>query len=206
MLILSKPSADRHSLIEDVQGILIGATLVALSVQFLAASGLFTGQIAGLAIIGTDLTGWTFGTLFFLMNLPFYGLAVLKLGWRFTIKSLIAVSLMSGLSDAFPLFITLEDVAPPLGAVLFGVLAGAGLLALFRHGATLGGIGIVALWLQDNNGIPAGRTQLAFDVCVFALSLMLFDWQVVAWSLLGAAILNQIITMNHRRDRYVARS
>jgi len=206
MLILSKPSADRHSLIEDVQGILIGATLVALSVQFLEASGLFTGQIAGLAIIGTDLTGWTFGTLFFLMNLPFYGLAIAKLGWRFTIKSLIAVSLMSGLSDAFPLFVTLEDIPPPLGAVLFGVLAGAGLLALFRHGATLGGVGIVALWLQDKNGIPAGRTQLAFDVFVFALSLMLFDWQVVAWSLLGAAILNQIITMNHRRDRYVARS
>lgn len=206
MLILAKPSAEQHSLIEDVQGIVVGATLVALSVQFLNAAGLFTGQIAGLAIIGASFSTWSFGTLFFVMNLPFYALAIVQLGWRFTIKSLIAVSLMSALADAFPLFFSIETLPPPLGAALFGILAGAGFLALFRHGATLGGIGVVALWLQDKNGFPAGRTQLIFDVCVFGVALFLFDWQTVAWSLLGATILNQLITMNHRRDRYVARS
>ena len=206
MLILAKPSAEQHSLIEDVQGIVVGATLVALSVQFLNAAGLFTGQIAGLAIIGASFSTWSFGALFFVMNLPFYALAIVQLGWRFTIKSLIAVSLMSALADAFPLFFSIETLPPPLGAALFGILAGAGFLALFRHGATLGGIGVVALWLQDKNGFPAGRTQLIFDVCVFGVALFLFDWQTVAWSLLGATILNQLITMNHRRDRYVARS
>ena len=67
-------------------------------------------------------------------------------------------------------------------------------------------MGIVALWLQDRNGIPAGRTQLVFDLGVFLLALLLFEWQAVAWSALGAAILNQLITLNHRRDRYIARS
>jgi uncharacterized membrane-anchored protein YitT (DUF2179 family) len=206
MLILSRPPAEQHSLIEDVLGILVGATLVALSVQFLNAAGLFTGQIAGLAIIGAQASDWTFGALFFVLNLPFYALAIVQLGWRFTIKSLIAVTIMSSLADTFPLFFTIEALPPALGAALFGVLAAAGFLALFRHGATLGGIGVVALWLQDRNGIPAGRTQLAFDVCVFAVALFLFDWQTVFWSLFGAAILNQLITLNHRRDRYVARS
>jgi uncharacterized membrane-anchored protein YitT (DUF2179 family) len=206
MLILSRPSAEQHSLLEDVQGILVGATLVALSVQFLTAAGLFTGQIAGLAIIGSSLTDWSFGALFFVMNLPFYALAIVQLGWRFTVKSLIAVSLMSTLADIFPLYFDVGTLPPWLGAALFGALAGAGFIALFRHGATLGGIGVVALWLQDKNGFPAGRTQLLFDVCVFAVALFLFDWEVVLWSLLGAAILNQLITLNHRRDRYVARS
>jgi uncharacterized membrane-anchored protein YitT (DUF2179 family) len=206
MLILARPPAEQHSLLEDVQGILVGATLVALSVQFLNAAGLFTGQIAGLAIIGTSLAGWSFGALFFVMNLPFYALAVVQLGWRFTIRSLVAVSLMSAMADAFSAILTIDALPPVLGAVLFGVLAGAGLLALFRHGATLGGVGIVALWLQDRNGFPAGRTQLIFDGFVFALALFLFDWNVVAWSLLGSVIVNQIVTVNHRRDRYVARS
>jgi uncharacterized membrane-anchored protein YitT (DUF2179 family) len=138
------------------KGILVGATLVALSVQFLNAGGLFTGQIAGLAIIGTLATGWSFGALFFAMNLPFYALAVLKLGWRFTIKSLIAVSLMSALADAFAVLLHARGTA---------ALAGAG--AVRRAGRTgsscalpawreLGGVGIVALWLQDRNGFPAG--------------------------------------------------
>ena len=206
MLILSRPPAEQHSLLEDVQGIVVGTTLVALSVQFLTAAGLFTGQIAGLAIIGASLTEWSFGALFFVMNLPFYLLAIVQLGWRFTIKSLIAVSVMSTLADTFPLFFTIQTLPPWLGAMIFGVLAGAGFIALFRHGATLGGVGIVALWLQDKNGFPAGRTQLLFDMCVFAVALFLFDWETVLWSLLGAAIVNQLITMNHRRDRYVARS
>jgi hypothetical protein len=64
MLILAKPTAERHSLLEDVQGILVGATLVALSVQFLNAGGLFTGQIAGLAIIGTYVTAGASGRCF----------------------------------------------------------------------------------------------------------------------------------------------
>jgi uncharacterized membrane-anchored protein YitT (DUF2179 family) len=55
-------------------------------------------------------------------------------------------------------------------------------------------------------GFPAGRTQLIFDAFVFALALFLFDWAVVGWSLLGSVIVNQIVTVNHRRDRYVARS
>jgi uncharacterized membrane-anchored protein YitT (DUF2179 family) len=205
MLVLEQPPADRHTWLEDAQGILIGATLVALSIQFLRASDLFTGQIAGLALITTYQTGWSFGLTFFVMNLPYYILAVTQLGWRFTLKSAGAVTLMSSLSDALPLVLTINDIPPVLGAALFGVLAGVGLLSLFRHGATLGGVGIVALWLQDKRGIAAGNTQLAFDLCVFATALFVLPWQAVAWSLLGAVVLNGIITINHRRDRYIAR-
>ena len=204
MLVLSPPNATKHTVVEDIQGILIGATLVALSIQFLKASDLFTGQIAGLALIASYPTGWGFGATFFAMNLPFYALALYQFGWRFTLKSLGAVALMSSLSDLFPLLLTIIPLPAPLGAVLFGVLAGVGLLSLFRHGATLGGIGIVALWLQDARSIPAGNTQLAFDLCVFVGALLLFPWQAVLWSLLGAVVLNGIITINHRRDRYIA--
>jgi len=76
MFILDTPPADRHSLIEDAQGILIGATLVALGIQFLAASNLLTGQIAGLSLLINYMSGWSFGAIFFVLNLPFYILAV----------------------------------------------------------------------------------------------------------------------------------
>lgn len=206
MLLLETPPADRHTRFEDVQGIVIGATLVALSIQFLRASDLITGQIAGLALVATYANGWSFGLTFFLMNLPFYVLGYRMLGWTFVVKSLAAVTLMSLMADAFPLVLTINTLPPALGAMLFGLLAGVGLLSLFRHGATLGGVGIVALVLQDQKGLPAGYTQLAFDLCVFALALLLFPWEVVVWSVFGAVILNGIITINHRRDRYIAQS
>jgi len=179
---------------------------VALSIQILRASELITGQIAGLALVIAYPSGLPFGAVFFVINLPFYVLAVRQLGWRFTLKSFAAVTLMASLAEALPLVLTIESVHPAVGAALFGVLAGVGLLSLFRHGATLGGVGIVALWLQDTRGIRAGNTQLAFDLGVFLLALALFPWPMVGWSLLGAVILNALITVNHRRDRYIAQS
>ena len=206
MFLLSKPSADRHTVLEDIQGIMIGATLVALSIQFLSQANLITGQIAGLALITSYATDWSFGLVFFVLNLPFYILAVRQLGWTFTLKTFVAVALMSTISELFPYVLTVEMVHPALGAMLGGVLAGIGLLSLIRHGATLGGVGIVALWLQDTRGVQAGNTQLLFDVFVFGVAFWILPAEVVVWSLLGAVILNMIITVNHRRDRYVARS
>lgn len=206
MFLLGKPSADRHTVLEDIQGIVIGATLVALSIQFLSQANLITGQIAGLALITSYATDWSFGLVFFVLNLPFYILAVRQLGWTFTLKTFVAVALMSTISELFPYVLTVDMVHPALGAMLGGVLAGIGLLSLIRHGATLGGVGIVALWLQDTRGVQAGNTQLLFDVFVFGLAFWILPAEVVVWSLLGAVILNMIITVNHRRDRYVARS
>lgn len=206
MLLLDSPPPDRHSPWEDIQGIIVGATLVALSIQFLRAADLFTGQIAGLALIVAYPTGLPFGAIFFLLNLPFYVLAVRQLGWVFTLKSFAAVTLMSTLAESLPLVVQVQPLHPATGATLFGVLSGVGLLSLFRHGATLGGVGIVALWLQDTRGIKAGNTQLGFDLCVFAGALILFPLEVVLWSLMGAVILNALITVNHRRDRYIGRS
>lgn len=206
MFLLSKPPADRHTAFEDAQGILVGATLVALAVQVLTASNLLTGQIAGLSLLGSYATGWSFGALFFVLNLPFYLLALKQLGLTFTLKTFGAVAVMSTISELMPNLLAVNMVHPAAGAVLAGVLAGVGLIVLFRHGATLGGIGIVALWLQDTKGIQAGNTQLVFDLFVFAIGFLILPPPVVVWSLLGAVILNLIITVNHRRDRYVARS
>ena len=94
-------------------------------------------------------------------------------------------------------------VHPLVGAILVGFLTGSALLALFRHGASLGGIGIVALYLQDRTGFRAGWTQMIFDAALFACALMLRDWRTVAWSFLGALVLNLVIAINHRRDRYI---
>ncbi|EBA07223.1 hypothetical protein SSE37_06289 [Sagittula stellata E-37] len=204
--LLHLPPADRHTLSEDIVGLLVGTLLMALAVHVLRAGGLITGQIAGLSLILSYAAGWSFGAVFFVLNLPFFLLALRRMGLKFTVKSFVAVALLSLFTELLPLGLTLTALQPWVAAVVFGVLGGVALIVLFRHGATLGGVGIVALWLQDTRGIPAGNVQLAFDLCVFALAFALFPWDVAATSLLGAVILNLMITVNHRGDRYIARS
>lgn len=203
MLLLSAPP-DRHTPLEDALAFVTGAGLVALSVQFLQAADLITGQIAGLSLVLSYASGWSFGLLFFLLNLPFYGFAIARMGWRFTIKTFLAVALMSAMTELLGRLLTLDVAHPALAAFFAGITAGTGLLVLFRHGATLGGVGIMALYLQDRAGVRAGVIQLGFDALVFLVAVALFPAPVVGWSLAGAVLLNLVIALNHRRDRYIA--
>ncbi|SFM22343.1 YitT family protein [Shimia aestuarii] len=202
---LEPSTTDRHSLLEDAQGIVVGTLLMALSVQFLQGGGLITGQIAGLSLTIAYAGGFAFGLVFFLLNLPFYAVALLRMGWAFTLKTFAAVGLMTAWTFFLPQVMQFADLHVGAAAILAGVTSGAGLIVLFRHGATLGGVGIVAVWLQDTRGIKAGWVQLGFDLCVFGLAWSLFDGRMVVYSLIGAAVTNVMVATNHRRDRYIAR-
>jgi uncharacterized membrane-anchored protein YitT (DUF2179 family) len=200
-----RPSPLEHTLFEDAQAFLLGTALCALGVQFLTAAGLVTGQTAGLAVLLSYALGGTFGTWFFLVNLPFYILGWLQLGPRFVLRTVIAVTLVSGFSKVMPLLVTFDRLDPLAASALAGAVIGMGLIVIFRHGASLGGIGILALWLQDRIGLRAGWTQLGFDACLFAAALFVLPWTLVAASLIGAVIVNLVIAVNHRKDRYIGR-
>jgi len=163
-----------------------------------------TGQTAGLAVLISYVTGWSFGAVFFLINLPFYWLGYRRMGLAFTLKTFVAVAALSGLSLLMPGWVSFAHLDPVFGAILFGLVSGAALLAIFRHGASLGGIGILALILQDRSGFRAGYTQLLFDLALFAVALLVLDTRTVAISLIGAVVVNLVIAINHRRDRYTA--
>ena len=193
-----------HSLIDDIQGLSLGVFLAAVGLHMLTTLGLITGQTAGIAVIVSYLSGYSFGVVFFLVNLPFYVLAWRRLGKAFTIKSLISVTLLSILTEIIPLGMVFSYLDPLLGALTFGALTGVALLVLFRHNGSLGGLGVVALLIQDTTGFRAGWVQLIFDLCLFGLAFFLFDPILVIYSLLGAVVINLIIAINHRRDRYVA--
>ena len=195
-----------HSLTEDALAFIVGTALCAFSVVVLTHLGLITGQTAGLGVLLSYVTGWSFGAVFFLINLPFYIFAWVRMGARFTIKSFIAVALVSGMTLLMEDRIRFEVLDPVLGALLAGATAGMGLIVLFRHGGSLGGVGVVALWAQERLGVQAGWVQLGFDLVLFAVAIfVLRDAWLVALSLAGAVVVNLIIGVNHRRDRYIGR-
>lgn len=194
----------KHSLIEDAQGIGLGVFLAAIGLHVLTFSGLVTGQTAGIAVLISYATGWSFGPVFFVVNLPFYVLAWLRLGPRFTVTSLVSVTMLSVLTEVIPDYFEIASLTPWLAAAIFGSLTGLGLLALFRHGGSLGGLGVLALYVQDRFGFRAGYVQLIADAVIFTFAAFMLPAIIVLWSLLGAVILNLIIAINHRRDRYIA--
>lgn len=192
-----------HTPIEDAQGLAFGVTLAGFGILLLTHLGFVTGQTAGLAVLISYATGWSFGAVFFVINLPFYWLGWRRMGRAFIVKTFIAVAGLSLITRFMPDWFEIGAVNPWFGAVLFGLLSGSALLAIFRHGASLGGIGILALILQDRTGFRAGNTQLIFDIALFAAAFLILDPATVGFSFLGAVVVNLVITINHRRDRYI---
>ena len=200
-----RPAPVAHSPLEDAQAFLLGTALCALGVLFLTSAGLVTGQTAGLGILASYVSGWPFGVWFFVLNLPFYILGWQRMGPRFIVKTVIAVSLLSVFAALLPSFVTFGRLDPWVASALAGAVTGMGLIVIFRHGASLGGIGILALWMQERFAIRAGWVQLGFDAVLFAAAFLILDPFLVLVSLLGAVIVNLIIAVNHRRDRYIGR-
>ena len=197
------PPQNAHSAVDDAQGLAYGSFLAALSVVILTHLGFVTGQTSGAALLISYATGWGWGPVFFIINIPFYWVGYKRFGKAFVAKSLFAVTLTSALAAFLPNYIKFSELNPALGAVMIGAFTGSALIALFRHGASLGGIGIVGLYIQDATGFRAGWVQLIFDAFIFAIALFMLDPQAVAWSFLGALVANLTIAINHRRDRYI---
>lgn len=201
---MPKPEDIDHSALDDAQGLSLGVLLCTVGLTFLSHLGLVTGQTAGLALIISYVSGVSFGIIFFAVNVPFYWLAYRKLGLEFTLKSLACVTALSLGIEWMPLGFRIEALNPVLGAIIFGATTGLGLLAVFRHKGSLGGLGVVALLVQDTTGFKAGYVQLLFDLVLFGIAALLFPLSVIAYSLIGAAVLNGVIAFNHNRKRYIA--
>ncbi|PWH07425.1 hypothetical protein DEO23_01955 [Brachybacterium endophyticum] len=193
-----------HRPTEDVLGALTGTFLASLGLYLLQSAGAVTGGTAGLALLLTHALPTPFAVLFAVVNLPFFVLALWKKGWVFTVKTAICVGLISVFSLIHPLFLPVHDV-PLLYAVIGGnLLVGVGLLIIFRHNASLGGFNILALILQERARLRAGYVQMAMDVTVILLSLLVLDVPRVLLSALGGVVLNVVLALNHRPGRYRA--
>lgn len=198
----SAPPVMKHSLLDDAQGILVSVVLISLALTMFVHLGFVTGGVTGLALVISYAFNWPVGLVLFCLNLPFYVLALMRLGWAFTLKTLVAVSLLSLSMSYVPNWVSFAQIDPLYAAIAGGLLVAVGFVALFRHRASLGGFGIVAVWLQDRLGWRAGWTQLALDLCVFALAAFITPLPILAYSLLSMIVLNVVLAINHRDGRY----
>ena len=196
------PAPAPHTPIEDLQALITGCLFVALSILMLRESRLLTGGTTGLSFLIHYLSGWRLGLVMFLVNLPFYAFGLAALGKRFTFKTFCAVGTLSLFTELVPSLVRFERLDPVFAAVMGGLLAGIGILILMRHGASLGGSGVLAIYLQKTRGWRAGSVQMSLDVIILSLGLLVVSPGQVGLSILSAAALNLVIGINHRPDRY----
>ncbi|BAU26118.1 putative 5xTM membrane YitT family protein [Aneurinibacillus soli] len=180
--------------------IITGCMLVALGIRIFAASHIVLGGTAGMGLILHRVTGLSIGMLFFVINIPFYFLSVRQLGVHFTLKTFLSVTLLSITTDLMDSFLKIEVPYTIIGAVVGGALIGFGLTVLFRSNSSLGGINILALFLDRRYGIHPGKTILVSDICIVLSALAVFTIVEVAYSILAIFIMSTVLGRYHKKS------
>lgn len=201
-LVMDNTSRSAHPLYEDVLALLTAAGFVSLGIFLFHQVGLLTGGTAGLALLLQQVTGISFGLLFFAMNLPFYALAWLRMGPRFTLNTFAAVATVSFMTDHLNAVLQIGKIEPVYAALIGGTLIGMGLLIMFRHKASLGGFNILALFIQDRWGVRAGKLQMGLDCAIVVASFFVVSPWLLVLSVVAAIICNLVLTLNHKPGRY----
>lgn len=191
-------SARRHTLFDDAQGWGTAILLVSLGLAILRSAQLLTGGVPGLAFLTSYATGLTLGWALVLVNLPFIAFAWRAFGPRFTCRTGLVVAGLSLGVEGMGRLLSVQSAHPLFAAIAGGLLIGVGLLVLFRHGASLGGFGVLALFLQRQRGWRAGTVQMACDAVIVAAALALVEPSRVVYSIVSAMMVNLVLVWNHR--------
>ena len=109
----------------NLMELIIGTSVMAMGVElFLVPNQLSTGGFSGLSTIFYYITGISVGTIVLILNIPLFILALVKLGKKFFVKSLIGTALLSFFLNMFQSFEPITNdrfLAFIYGSVIVGI-------------------------------------------------------------------------------------
>lgn len=177
-----------RQLVRDYLLVVIGALVTAVSFSwFFLPHDVAPGGVTGIATVLSSLTGLSVGLLSFLINVPLFLTGWRQVGWRFAVRSFVAMVLLSVFIDLLPPLNPAGDIM--LATVFGGVLLGVGLGIVVRAGATTGGTDMAAKMIHRLAGFLSIATILfIIDATVVLIAAMAFGIQAGLWALIALFI------------------
>ncbi|HLR62877.1 MAG TPA: YitT family protein [Lentibacillus sp.] len=188
--------------------VIFGALLNALSLNlFLISAHVYASGFTGAAQLFSSIfndflnIGLSTGIILFVLNIPVAILGWYKVGKGFTIYSVISVLVTTVFLEAIPVVSLSEDII--LNAVFGGVLGGTGVGLTLRHGASTGGMDIVAMVLSRMNDRPIGIYFLTLNSIIIAMAGVLYEPENALYTLLTLYVTTRVIDALHTRHEKV---
>lgn len=145
--------------------IIVGALILAANVPlFLEPNRVISTGVTGLGMLAYFLWGWPIGLVTFAINIPIL-IAGIRWGggWRFLIRTIVAVAVMTAGIDLFQRMLPPIRVDPLLYTLFGGLLDGVGIGLVLRGRGTTGGTDIVAQLLSRYRGFSFGSVFIVVN-------------------------------------------
>ncbi|KPK27741.1 MAG: hypothetical protein AMJ61_04635 [Desulfobacterales bacterium SG8_35_2] len=170
-------------MLSDFLLITVGCILCAIAINgILIPQHFATSGITGIALILHKIFPQiNIGIIYFLCNLPLFGLAWMAVGRRFFFYSLIGMAVLSLSVALIRIPIHLEDKI--LNALWAGLVSGAGVGITLRSSGSQGGIDILSVMLLKRFSIGIGNTILAVNCMVLLLVALAYSLEALLYTL-----------------------
>ena len=171
----------------------LGAIIAAFAIEeFLVPNSIFDGGVTGISMIVAHFIPIPLGFLIVIINTPFVILAFRKMGHILVHRMLYAIILFSIMTGVFePVENATEEML--LAITYGGVLLGLGVGLVLKGGGCLDGTEVVAVLLNRNLSVSTGQIILIFNVFIFSVAGIVFDFDRGMYSLLMYFITSKVI-------------
>lgn len=178
----------------QVVAIIVGAFLYTFGMNyFLIPYGLYSGGGVGIAQIITYLIGHVvdlggrniYGTVYFFTNIPLLILAWKGVGKNFLFKTIIGSTSISLFANFIPIPATPIVDSVVASVLIAGIITGFGVGLLLVAGGSGGGVDIIGVWAARKfKHASVGKISLFVNAIVYACLLLMFDIEIVIYSLI----------------------
>lgn len=199
---------------ETLDYIMIAAGMLSYCIGwtiFLLPNKISIGGVAGLASILFWGTGIEIQATYFVLNAVLLTVALRILGWKFCIKTIFGVVMLTTFTSIFrtlfpnPQVISNQPfMTSIIGAVFCGVGQGFGL----SHNGSSGGSEVVATIINKYHDISLGRVLLLVDMLIITLSyVVLHSWEQVIYGyvvlIITSFVLDHVVSSGRRSVQFL---
>lgn len=184
---------------KDYVSIFFGLALYAVGlIGFIKPVGIVTGGLTGIALLVEYASGIPLQYTYFLTNCALLLVALKLLGFKFMIKTIYGVIVLTFLLTLCQTYITEPIVKnePLLSGVIGGMMCGTGIGLVFSANGSTGGTDIVVALINKYKNIAFGRGMLLCDFIIISSSYFLFyDYQKIVYALIVMGVMTYCIDM-----------
>jgi uncharacterized membrane-anchored protein YitT (DUF2179 family) len=192
----------RQVVIQEIQDyffILVGLLTYAFGwTGFLLPAGVTSGGVTGIAALIYFSTGIQVAIPYFCINAVLLLFAIKIFGFKFSIKTIINVVIMTFVLSFFQSIIKepLVRDQPFMDCIIGGILCGTGIGLVFNFKGSLGGTDIVALVINKHRNISIGKALLICDVLIISSSFLIFhSVEKIVYGLVAMSVSSYAVDM-----------
>lgn len=172
-----------------------GFTGISMLLRYLLVEILHFPQIPGIDYLGI---------IYYIINIPLFILAYKVLGREFCITSVISIGIASLAMALVP--VMKEPVFDDYltACLVGGLVSGTGAGIVLKGGTSGGGQDIIGVALSKTHpNFSVGKISIAINACIYGICFLLFDIQIVVYSMIYAVANAIALDYQHTQNRNV---